>query len=147
MNRPVDETLLMAYFEYARYVPSILIISDRLSTTLKLRRDLEGHGCRVQQIKTQVEALVELGHTFFDAIVLDVGRLGRNVWDMSDKLSTDRELIAIPVAVVLPPDSDKEAIADLQISPPVYYVARKPDVGARLLQIIEEVHYLTDRYA
>ena len=90
---------------------------------------------------------MEVGHTFFDVIVLEIERVDRNVAELCDKLTTDRELAIVPLVVVLPPGSGHASIAGLGISPPVHYLTWEAGVGTKLLQIIEEIHYLTDRYA
>ena len=137
----------MDSFGYRRYPPSILLISGHQPGTPELRRNLENHGCRVQQIEAGLETLLEVGHTFFDAIVLKIERFDRTVEEVCEKLATDRELVALPVIVLLRPGAGQAAGAKLEILPPVHYLTWDSGVDAKLLQIIEEIHYLTDRYA
>ena len=60
---------------------------------------------------------------------------------------TDRELAIIPVVIVLWSGSGEDTIAGLGIPHPVFYLDREAGAETRLLQIIEEIHYLTYRYA
>jgi PleD family two-component response regulator len=137
----------MNSFGYRRYPPSILLISDRRPGAVELRRNLEDHGCRVEQIGAELETLLEAGQTFFDAIVLPIDRFDQNIEQLCGKLAANRELAPIPVIVLVKYGVAHGAGAGLELYPPIRYLAWEAGVEARLLQIIEEIHYLTDRYA
>jgi PleD family two-component response regulator len=137
----------MDCFGCRRYPPSILLISDHRPGAAELQRNLEDHGCRVEQIGAERETLLEVGQTFFDAIVLPIERFDQNIGQLCGKLASNRELAPIPVIVLVKYGVDHGAGADLDLYPPIHYLAWEAGVEARLLQIIEEIHYLTDRYA
>lgn len=131
---------------YRRYPPSILIIKDSLSQTTGLKQQLERNGCRVQQIKGYSELQTETDQEYYDVVVLEIEQFNREIFELYRKLETDLALAATPTVILTPPDESTEIIDKLEISPPVYYLYQDTFAASGLLQIIEQIRYMTYRY-
>ncbi len=134
------------------YLPSILILDDSSPATQKLKQQLETNGCQVCRSDiASDDSLAIVRRKYFDIIVLNLERPDMVGAKIRQKLKTDPELTHIPVVMLTAPDR-VEAVKGLKESK-VYYLPKfqgdteNARIGAELLQIIEQIHYLTDRYA
>ena len=136
----------MADIGYKRYPPSILIIKDSLSQTAGLKQKLERNGCQVHQINPRSEFLTKTGQEYYDVVVLEIERFNMEVLELCRKLEADLELATTPTVILTPPNMGTEIKNELEISGPIYYLCQDMFVESGLLQIIEQVRYMTYRY-
>ncbi len=130
---------------YTIYPPSILVIEDTPCQAPKLKPGLENNGCRVHQIGTCVEELSAVQHKFFDLIVFNTKLCDVDSCVACQRLETDPELSGVPAVILATYGLPGEVIGKLRTSP-IYYLAKDAFAVGRLLQIIEQIQYLTYRY-
>ena len=138
---------------YTTYPPSILIVTDYLLHALRLKRRLENEGCQVDCTSTNPDGIATACRKYLDLIVLDLEGPGAGGSEVCRKLRADPQLTDVPVVILATCSCAGEAMSGPPIGK-VYYClsnaqARGTDssVEAKLLSIIEQLHYLTYRYA
>jgi CheY-like chemotaxis protein len=133
---------------YKTYPPSILIVGDNPSSTLRLKQWLEDRGCQVYRTDIGSDSLVIAWREYFEIIVLILERPDEGGLEIHNKLKADPALAYIPL-VVLTCNSRATEVANRSKMDNVYYLSSSEKgihIGARLLQIIESVHYMIYRY-
>ena len=136
---------------YTTYPPSILIVTDCLLHALRLKRRLENEGCRVDWTDTNPDGMATACRKYLDLIVLDLEGPEAGGSEVCQKLRADPQLTDVPVVILATCGCAGGAMS----GPPmgkVYCLSAvqaggvDPSVEAKLLGIIEQVHYLTYRY-
>ena len=131
------------------YPPSILIVGDNSPRVLELKQWLENNECQVCRAETTSCSLATICQHYFDLIVLNIEGRGQNGVEFCQKLKVDPELAQIPVVVLLP--CPMEATFNLKMDK-VYRLTKTHQnqrdfhTEAGLLQIIQNIQYMTDRY-
>jgi len=137
--------------ETISYPPSILMVGDNNLPTLKLKRWLEHNGCRVCQADPRSTGSATSPQPYFDFVVLNLEGTAGDEVEVCRKLAADPELAHLPVVVLTPPGCPLKAIPGLKMDQ-IYCLARtRPGGGTicaetMLLQLIQQTHYLIDRY-
>lgn len=130
---------------YTVYPPSVLIVGDSLPEMRNLKRKLENKGCRVSWADTSPEGLATASHKYFELMVLVLERPELDGPAMCNRLRVQPALATVPV-VMLTNDGCTEEVPRSLNKGPIYYLPKDTCGEAMLSQIIEQVHYLTDRY-
>jgi CheY-like chemotaxis protein len=162
--RKVEQTrpAIMKALEYAgsgctAYPPYVLIVADSLVWAFELKRSLEIHGCQVEWTDTSSSGLATACQRYYDAIVLNLERPGANCFEMCKKLKANPGLSDMPVVILTAHAGIREVPGDVKIGK-LYCLsyaltstgtrAEQVDrfVAAKLLPIIEQIHYLIYRY-
>jgi DNA-binding NarL/FixJ family response regulator len=137
---------------YTTYPPSVLIVTDCLLHALRLKRRLESEGCQVDCTGTNPAGMATACRKYLDLIVLDLEDPDAGGSEVCQKLRADAQLTDVPVVILATCSCAGPAMSDLPMGK-VYCLSNvKPDGGdpsieAKLLGIIEQIHYLTYRYA
>ena len=137
---------------YTTYPPSILIVTDCLLHALRLKRRLENEGCRVNWTDTNPEGMATACREYLDLIVLDLEGPEAGGSQVCQMLRANPQLTDVPVVILPTCSCAGEAMSGLPMGK-VYCLSNiQPDGGdpsgeAKLLGIIQQVHYLTYRYA
>jgi len=136
---------------YTTYPPSILIVTDCLLHALRLKRKLKNEGCQVDWTDTNPDGMATACRKYLDLIVLDLEGPGGP--EVCQKLRANPQVADVPVVILATCGCAGGAMS----GPPMGKVyclsgahadgAADPPVEAKLLGIIEQVHYLTYRYA
>jgi CheY-like chemotaxis protein len=134
-------------YKYPAYPPSILIIEDSASQPDMFKQSLKNSDCQVTRSDLSIDSLNLAHQKYFDLIVLNLNRselVGfAEVWK---KLKNDPQLAEIPVAIIASPHQAKVIFKDLITSTPIYYLPKDPLTETGLLRIINQVHYMKNRY-
>jgi DNA-binding response OmpR family regulator len=93
----------------------LFVIENDDDTALLLRRHLERAGHTVTRCRTAADALIVLGHTSFDLVVLDLKLDDGRGLDLLEALS--REGIAVPIIVVTGKGDDSWSCASSTRAP------------------------------
>jgi CheY-like chemotaxis protein len=133
------------YCQCTSYPPSILMVAKRSAQVLKIKQDLENNGCQVHFTGICCDDLVRVRQKYFDLMVLDVDQSDEQGWGVYKMLKSYPELAEIPWVILAACDDSGEAINELKKGP-VYVLTKDASAAAMLLQIINQVHYLTYRY-
>lgn len=128
------------------YPPSVLIVQGCARHAKKLKEKLEAQGCTVYQTDISPDGLAQARQKYFELIVFDVNRLDVDGLATCKLLRTDPELASVPLVILTPYDPARQAISKLQADTPVCCLARDASAEGALLQIIEQTHYMTNRY-
>ncbi|MDX1521666.1 MAG: hypothetical protein R3264_08570 [Anaerolineae bacterium] len=136
--------------------PSILLVTEDCRRALSFKEWLEAAGCQVftVNIHNADEVLTSCRNILFDITVLniDASEVNRSREMYETLRSLYKNLMAVPALLTLPMvvvtacDQVETAIERLAIRP-VYHVPQSDLVKDTLLQTIEQIHYLTYRYA
>jgi CheY-like chemotaxis protein len=131
------------------YPPSILMVGDNFSSTLQLQQRLENNGCRVCRLDFDSRNQDMTCRPYFDVIVFNLEQPDEDRLETYRQLKADLELAQTPLIVLTP----ERCLADTAIglkSGKVYCLsgvgADDACVEAQVLQIIEHILYMTDRY-
>jgi CheY-like chemotaxis protein len=129
-----------------------LIVTDCLLHALRLKRWLENEGCQVDWTDTNPDGMATACRKYFDLIVLNLERPDAGSSEVCQKLRANPQVTNVPVVILVTHGCAGAAMN----SPPmgnVYCLSTvqaggvDPSVEAKLLGIIEQLHYLTYRYA
>jgi len=129
-----------------------LIVTDCLLHALRLKRWLENEGCRVNWTDTNPEGMATACREYLDLIVLDLERPGAGGSEICQELRANPQLTAVPVVILPTCSCAGEAMSGLPMGK-VYCLSNVQadgaglSVKAKLLGMIEQLHYLTYRYA
>lgn len=126
------------------YPPSILILGDNALRAMKLKYFLKNNDCRVTRIDAGSGDLAAYKQEYFDVIILNIDHPQINGFQIRRKLETMPELANLPV-VVLAACHSRAAISGLETGP-IYYLSPETLTEAKLLRVIEQIRYMTDRY-
>ncbi len=138
---------------YTTYPPSILIVTDCWLYALRLKRRLENEGCQVDCTSPNPTGMATACRKYLDLIVLDLERPDTDNTEVCRKLGADSQLAGVPVVIMPACCCGSRAISCLPmgkvycLSDPQTDEAVDRSVEAKLLGIIEQIHYLTYRYA
>jgi CheY-like chemotaxis protein len=121
------------------------MVADNSPQTLKVKQILEDNGCQVYWIETYFDYLARASQTYFDLIVLDIEKPDEDSLEMYKKLKDCPKLADIPIVILTTHNYPGETINGSKTSP-TYVLTKDPGAGLKLLQIIEQVHYMTYRY-
>jgi two-component system cell cycle sensor histidine kinase/response regulator CckA len=99
----------------------LFALDDDPDAALLMRRHLERAGHRVTSCRSGADALLVLGHTAFDLVVLGARLPDMGALDFLDRLTQDS--IAVPVLLVTP-DKDAESARNLLRAGAVDYVVK-----------------------
>jgi CheY-like chemotaxis protein len=126
---------------------SILILGENSVEVSKLKQSLEDYGCQVVQTEANAKALAAAARKYFDLIVLNITEPQVIGSELGNRLKNHHpELVSIPTVILTTRAQIKEVINKFELPPPVSYLAKDAYAETRILQIIQEIHYLTERY-
>jgi DNA-binding NtrC family response regulator len=128
------------------YPPSILIITNTVDFSADLHQMLEANNCCVHCIKACGDYLSEIRREYFDLIVLDIALISPDTVDLFNTVSADPEWVAAPKVILTPPGFNIDANPILKALSSSYHFYHDAFVESRLLQVIEQIHYLAYRY-
>ncbi len=137
---------------YTTYPPSILIVTDCWLCALRLKRRLENEGCQVDCTSPNPTGMATACRKYLDLIVLDLENPNAGGSEVCQKLRANPQLTDVPVVILATCNCAEGAMGGLSMGK-VYCLSNvQPDGGdasveAKLLGIIEQIHYLTYRYA
>ncbi len=136
---------------YTTYPPSILIVTDCLVHALRLKWKLENEGCQVDCTSPNPAGMATACRKYLDLIVLDLEGPDAGGSEVCQKLRANPQLTDVPVVILATCSCAEGGISDLPRGK-VYCLSNvrpngeDPSVEAKLLGIIEQIHYLTNRY-
>ncbi len=126
---------------------SILLISDKPARSSDLQQKLEKKGCHIRRVAVNIDAVISASRQYYDVVVFDVSRPGAEIMDICREFETNPELANI-AAVVITSGVDLACIvAKLGLTRPVYWLRNDDALDKKLLHIVEQIHYLSYRYA
>lgn len=128
------------------YPPSILIVGSDDERIQNLKQRLEDNGCDVYYVNARSGDLVAAYQKYFDLTVLDVESPQDRV-EVYRQLETKLRLTDTPLVVLMANNDDQQLMNESNAPLPVYHIAKGVAVETKLLQIVEQVHYMTYRYA
>lgn len=126
---------------------SILILGENNGEVSNLKQGLEDNGCQACWAEASAKALAAAAENYFDLIVWNMEEPKTIGSELSSRLKNHHpELASVPMVILTTREQINEVINKLEFPPPISYLAKDAYSETRLLQIIQEVHYLTDRY-
>lgn len=137
---------------YTRYSPSVLVISDRSTQLCQLKQWLQHKSRQVRGITITSNELASISHHYFDLIVVDLepgelaGPQNQGVLlSALQKLKTYPELNNLPLIILTNGDEVRRLVTQ-SATGPVYCLGKGSSTEAALLQLIDQIHYLSYRY-
>ena len=136
--------------------PSILLVTEDCRRAHRFKEWLEAEGCRVfsVNIHNADDVLNSCRNILFDITVLniDASEVSRSREMYETLRSLYKNLMAVPALLTLPmvimTDCEQvETTIERLAVRSVYHIPRSDSVKDILLQTIEQIHYLTCRYA
>lgn len=113
----------------------------------KLKHGLEDNGCQVFWMEADPKAVAAVAEKYFDLIVLNIEGPEAIGSELLSRLEDQHhELAAIPKVILTPQAQINDVINQFELPPPISYLAKEAHSETRLMQIIQEIYYLTDRY-
>jgi two-component system KDP operon response regulator KdpE len=134
-----------AHYRSTTYPPAILLIAERIIQVLELKQALENNGCQVHWTEASTEGLDKAKQKYFDLIVLDIDPSTENGLSLYQALKSYPELADLPAVILAPFQRLSRKLSGFE-GGPVHFLVKDSVLKIRLLQLIEEVHYLRDRY-
>ncbi len=137
---------------YTTYPPSILIVTDCWLYALRLKRRLENEGCQVACTSPNPAGMATACRKYLDLIVLDLEDPDAGGSEVCQKLRADAQLTDVPVVILATCSCAEGAMNGLSMGR-IYCLSNTQSDGGdasvetKLLGIIEQIHYLTYRYA
>jgi CheY-like chemotaxis protein len=142
---PAVQKLLSAYHRSTRYPPAILVVAERNIQLFKLKQALVNNGCLVYWTEASAEGLGRAKQKYFDLIVLDLDPSTESGLTNYESLKRYPELTSLPIVILTPTQRFSRKLSVFE-GGPVHFLVKDATVGVRLLQLVEEVHYLRSRY-
>jgi CheY-like chemotaxis protein len=133
-------------------LPSILLVGDNSPSILELKQWLENNECQVCQADVTSCSLATACQHYFDLIVLNIESFSWAGFELCQSLKAAPELAQVPVVMLLSCPYSMGAIPNLKMDK-VYYLTKthqsqgETHPKAGLLQIIQNIQYMTCRYA
>lgn len=128
------------------YPPSILIVADKAAQALKLKQTLEAKGYQVHLTEAGAQGLGATLERYFELIVLNFEQLDPDRCDAWRKINAAPELARTPLVILTSRASSPTAINRFESAGPVYYLFNDQGAAEKLPQIVEQTHYMKDRY-
>ncbi|MDX1520088.1 MAG: hypothetical protein R3264_00495 [Anaerolineae bacterium] len=137
-----------AYGGRSTYPPSILLITSNPAHGSKLKHRLEKKGYRVYQSDISSDGLAVAHQNYFELIVFDGKTPDLAGNEAFNRLFNDPEIAEAPKVMLTTDKLDKAPVPSRsEIKGPIYWLSGEDSlVEAKLGQIIEETHYLVNRY-
>ncbi|MCG3207011.1 MAG: hypothetical protein FOGNACKC_00611 [Anaerolineae bacterium] len=126
---------------------SILLISDHPARSFNLQEKLRKSGCQLRQVAANVEAVASVSRQYYDVMVFDVSRPGPEIMELCREFETNPEWANIAAVVVMSAADLTCLVAKLGMTRPVYCLQNDNLLDKKLQQIMEQIHYLSYRYA
>ena len=139
------ENLQYTAFTRKTYPPSLLIIGENTAQNRQFKRRLEDNGCQVCLTDISSESRVANFKKYFDLIVLDLQHRWADCIEICKKLEDNAELLNIPMVILTTPQYADTSLNRSKIRP-FYSLTVDDSVEMRLLRILEQIRYMTDRY-
>ena len=128
------------------YPPSILIVDDKTAQALKLKQTLEDKGYQVHLTEAGAQSLGATLERYFELIVLNFEQLDPDRCDTWRKINATPELAQTPLVILTSHASTPKTINRFESAGPVYYLFNDQGAAEKLPQIVEQTHYMKDRY-
>jgi len=131
-------------FGHQTYAPSVLIIGSESQNTEGLKTRLENNGCHVQYISHKIDRAIR--HQYYDLAIIDIDNYKESA-EIYKQLKNNCALGQTPLIVLSSPKTtDVDLGKTLNLQFPVYYVRQDVAAESILLQLVNQIHYMTYRY-
>jgi len=132
---------------YPGYRPSILLVADEAGSASKLKQRLERTGLQIHRIDPSCEQVVQARQEYFEVMVLDLEGVDPQSQALCQEIKAEPELAAIPKVILTPCPLPPETLNRLDVGRSAYYLVKDHKAEGQLMRLIEQTHYLTDRYS
>ncbi len=125
------------------YPPSVLLISDHPGRALNIEQFLTDNGCRVCRIDIRGDRLDTVRQNYFEMLLLDVQtpQTSLRAWA---EIGAQPELSSLPVILLTSGDCSEAAAR--QLKPGHIYCLSHNAADERLLTLVQQIAYMTERY-
>lgn len=139
----VKENLYSPHLKHKHYPPAVLLISDHPGRALNIEHFLTDNGCRVGRIDIRGESLATVCQNYFEMLLLDLQtpQTSLRAWA---EIEAQPELSILPV-ILLTNDNCSE-MAARQLKPGHIYCLPHSATNDRLLPLVQQINYMTERY-
>jgi response regulator RpfG family c-di-GMP phosphodiesterase len=135
----------VTYPAYLAYPPSILMIENDSSPT-KLKQKLEKTNYQITWTNFCDDGLNLARWVDFDLILFNLSQCENHFIEMCNQLLNDPQLTKTPIVIIASCPQAAIAMTTPQRSAPVYYLPSDSQAEAKLLRIVDQVHYISYRY-
>lgn len=125
------------------YAPSILMIGRDPKNTENLRVGLENNGCQVRYISHKIDQAIR--HQYYDLAVIDIDNYRENT-DTYKQLTHNCALSQMPLIILSSKTADMDLDETLSVHFPIYHICQDIATESILLQLVNQIHYMTYRY-
>ena len=127
------------------YPVSVLSITDSSALAFRIKRWLESCNCLVYWVDSSHRQLASTRQNYFDLIVLDARSLNIHHCELCQKLKSEVELAGIPVVMLARGHGVIDSGQGAEVEP-TFHISTDACLKGALLQIVEEIRYMTLRY-